>query len=108
MLRHQLSRCLEGVSDAKKLVVAYEPVWAIGTGKSATPEMAQEEHHFCRSYLHELFGSIADQIPLLYGGSVKVETIKELMQMKDIDGALIGGASLKAETFAQIINHVTV
>lgn len=108
VLKRQLSLCLEGISaeEAKKLIIAYEPVWAIGTGKSATPLMAQEEHGFCRALLQEMFGDVSERIPLLYGGSVKPETIQELMQMDDIDGALVGGASLKAETFAQIINHV--
>jgi triosephosphate isomerase len=85
-------------------ILAYEPVWAIGTGRTATPQQAQEVHQFIRQWLNEHFGSpAAEQIRVLYGGSVKPENAKELMAMPDIDGALVGGASLKAETFIRII-----
>ncbi|MES2765670.1 MAG: triose-phosphate isomerase [Bacteroidota bacterium] len=88
---------------SKTLVIAYEPVWAIGTGKSATPEMAQKVHAFIRSVLKETFGSKATDILILYGGSVTAENAAELLKEKDINGALVGGASLKAEGFVKII-----
>ena len=88
----------------EKLVVAYEPVWAIGTGKTATADQAQEVHQFLRSLLAKIFGaSFSQSIRILYGGSVKPENISELMAMPDIDGALVGGASLDAETFSKIV-----
>lgn len=88
---------------SKTLVLAYEPVWAIGTGKSATPEMAQEVHAFIRSVLKETFGNKAGDILILYGGSVTADNAAELLKEKDINGALVGGASLKAEAFVKII-----
>ena len=92
--------------DAVKVIVAYEPVWAIGTGKTATPEMAQETHKEVRNVLAEMFGKeVADKIRIQYGGSVKPGTIKAQMAMSDIDGALVGGASLVAADFAQIVNY---
>ena len=85
-------------------VLAYEPVWAIGTGKTATPEEAQEVHQFIRRWIRESFDPhTADAVRILYGGSVKPENIKELMSKPDIDGALVGGASLKSATFVPII-----
>ena len=102
----QLQGSLEGLSpeDMTRVVVAYEPVWAIGTGKTATPHQAQEMHAFIREWLRKRFGEdIASSIYILYGGSVKPENIRGLMAMEDIDGALVGGASLKASSFAQII-----
>ena len=90
--------------DLSKLVIAYEPVWAIGTGKTASKEQAQEVHAYIRGLLNELFGKvIADQIRIQYGGSVKPDNVKELMAQPDIDGALVGGASLKADSFAGIV-----
>jgi len=87
-----------------KLVIAYEPIWAIGTGKTATTEQAQEVHGFVRSLIAESFSdSLAESVRILYGGSVKPDNIKELMNMPDIDGALVGGASLKAEVFSEIV-----
>lgn len=92
-------------TDAKKVILAYEPVWAIGTGKTATPKMAQEAHNFCRSLLAEHFGKRASaSIPILYGGSVKPDNIATLLKEKDINGALVGGASLDPKSFAQIAN----
>jgi triosephosphate isomerase len=86
------------------LVVAYEPVWAIGTGKTATKDQAQEAHQYIRSLIKESFGTdLSDAIRILYGGSVKPGNISELMQMPDIDGALVGGASLDAESFSRIV-----
>ncbi|MFQ5499565.1 MAG: triose-phosphate isomerase [Candidatus Zixiibacteriota bacterium] len=85
-------------------VVAYEPVWAIGTGKTATPEMAQEVHAFIRGRLSAIDGDAASAVPILYGGSVKPSNASSLLSQPDIDGALVGGASLKAEDFAAIIS----
>ncbi len=89
--------------DLDRVVVAYEPVWAIGTGRTATPAQAQEVHAFLREQLQERFGDAGAGIRLQYGGSVKPGNAKELMSQPDIDGALVGGASLKAEDFAAIV-----
>lgn len=87
-----------------KLVIAYEPVWAIGTGVTASPEQAQEIHAFIRSVLNETYGSeVAENTSILYGGSVNPSNAEELFSQKDIDGGLVGGASLKVEDFSQII-----
>lgn len=92
------------VADCEKLVIAYEPVWAIGTGKTATPDQAQEVHALIRAILVELFGSeTAETVRIQYGGSMKPSNAAELLAKKDIDGGLIGGAALKAEDFAGII-----
>ena len=92
------------VEEARDLTIAYEPVWAIGTGKTATTDQAQEMAAFIRSVLADYYGSKkADEIRIQYGGSVKPENISELMAMPDIDGALVGGASLDAEKFTKII-----
>jgi len=89
-----------------KSVIAYEPVWAIGTGKTASPEQAQEVHAFIRKLLNELFGKdVADQTRILYGGSVKPDNMAELMKQADIDGGLVGGASLEAESFSKIVKY---
>ena len=89
--------------NTQELVVAYEPVWAIGTGKTATDEQAQEAHAFVRALLREQFGqAVAEAIRILYGGSVKPENIDGLMTQPDVDGALVGGASLKADEFTRI------
>lgn len=106
VLSEQLEVGLAGVpkEELKQLILAYEPVWAIGTGKSATPEMAQEAHAFCRQILGDLFGKRkAGEISILYGGSVKPETVDQLILQKDIDGVLVGGASLDAQSFAKIV-----
>jgi len=93
-----------GVSDVARLVIAYEPVWAIGTGKVATPEQAQEVHAAIRRTLGELAGAdVASGLRILYGGSVKPDNVDALMAQADLDGALVGGASLKAEDFARIV-----
>ncbi|WP_457678780.1 triose-phosphate isomerase [Thermovibrio sp.] len=105
VVKRQVVNGLKGLRGDKEFVIAYEPVWAIGTGKSATPEMAQEVHAFIREVLKELFGEeTANKVRILYGGSVKPENAKGLLSMPDIDGALVGGASLKAESFAKIVN----
>lgn len=91
-------------SDILKLVIAYEPVWAIGTGKTATPDQAQEVHKFIRDLLKKNYGQeLADNVRIQYGGSVKPENITELMNKPDVDGALVGGASLKVESFSAIV-----
>ncbi len=93
-------------ADMERIIIAYEPVWAIGTGKTASPEQAQEMHAFIRQILTETHGNtVADATRILYGGSVKSENIRELMSQTDVDGALVGGASLEANSFAQIVNY---
>jgi triosephosphate isomerase len=106
VLRHQIRKGLEGVvlKDLPEVVVAYEPCWAIGTGRSATPNEAEEAHAFIRLVLSELFGTpTADRVRIQYGGSVKPENAEDLMRQKNIDGALVGGASLDPRSFARII-----
>lgn len=88
---------------AQELVVAYEPIWAIGTGRTATPALAQEVHAAARAVLRERFGPASDEIRIQYGGSVKPDNVAELMAQPDIDGALVGGASLEPESFARIV-----
>ena len=89
------------------MVIAYEPVWAIGTGETATPEQAQEIHAFMRKVLEENFGAeVANTTPILYGGSVNAANAEDLFSQADIDGGLVGGASLKFEDFTQIISAV--
>jgi len=108
ILDKQIKMGLEGFSpdDLQPVILAYEPVWAIGTGKTATSGQAQEVHLFIRNLLEKLFGKkIAGSVRILYGGSVKPENIKELMSMPDVDGALVGGASLNADKFAEIIKY---
>ncbi|MDY6904573.1 MAG: triose-phosphate isomerase [Thermodesulfobacteriota bacterium] len=93
------------LNDVTNLTIAYEPVWAIGTGKTATSDQAQEAHAYIRNLVTECFDeSVARAMRILYGGSVKPANIAELMSMADIDGALVGGASLEAKTFAEIVN----
>ena len=101
----QTKEAFAGISeeDLKKITIAYEPVWAIGTGKTATPQDANEIHQVIRQTVKELYSkAAADAMIIQYGGSVKPENVKDLMAMPDIDGALVGGASLKAETFLPI------
>jgi len=90
--------------EMEKVVIAYEPVWAIGTGKTATPAEAQEMHQFIRELVKERFGTLASKTRILYGGSVKPDNISELMARADVDGALVGGASLKGESFIEIVH----
>lgn len=106
VVKQQITGSLLGLSneDMEKVVIAYEPVWAIGTGKNATPAQAQEMHAFIRQLIAEQFGAeIADHVRILYGGSVKPDNAAELMKQPDVDGALVGGASLKAESFVRIV-----
>ena len=92
--------------DVKKLVVAYEPVWSIGTGKNASTDIAQDVCKFVRDVLKELFGEVADEIRVLYGGSVKPDNIKAYLSCKDVDGALVGGASLKIDSYEALLNNI--
>ncbi|MBI4469781.1 MAG: triose-phosphate isomerase [Acidobacteria bacterium] len=108
VVRSQVTGSLGSLTpdEAMPIVVAYEPVWAIGTGRTATPEIAQSMHASIRRFLMEQFGNkTADLMRILYGGSVKPDNIKALMAQRDIDGALVGGASLDARSFAQIVNY---
>jgi triosephosphate isomerase len=108
---HVVARQLDGglaelsPKDGERLVIAYEPVWAIGTGRTATPQQAQEMHAFIRGKLAEQFGDVAQQIRIQYGGSVKPDNAAHLMEQPDIDGALVGGASLKADDFLKIVKY---
>lgn len=104
----QIDGTLSGFSAdlLSKSVIAYEPVWAIGTGKTATPEMAQEVHQFIRNRIRTLDSESAEKIQILYGGSVKPDNAGSLLSQPDIDGALVGGASLKADDFMKIINSL--
>ena len=104
----QVDAILNAVSadEAKKVVIAYEPVWAIGTGKTASPEQAQETHAFIRAQLAELFDAdTAKKVRIQYGGSVKPGNARELLGQPDIDGALVGGASLEFRSFSDIIKN---
>ena len=106
VVKTQITKGLEGIDAAglSKIIIAYEPVWAIGTGKTATPEQAQEVHSFIRNLIAENFSDEeADNLIIQYGGSVKPENAGELLAQKDIDGALVGGACLKADSFLSII-----
>ncbi|MFA6027507.1 MAG: triose-phosphate isomerase [Patescibacteria group bacterium] len=98
VVTQQIQEGLKDIKTLNQIVIAYEPVWAIGTGKVATPEQAQEVHALIRKLT-------SPEISILYGGSVKPENIKDLMAQKDINGALVGGASLEAESFAKIVNY---
>lgn len=104
VLKEQIFKGLREVpkEDAEKVVIAYEPVWAIGTGKAATHQMAQDAHELCKEFLFEFFGK--NDVPVLYGGSVKPENIQGFMEQGDVDGALVGGASLEPQSFAKIVN----
>jgi triosephosphate isomerase len=108
VVKTQLAGGLSGLTanDLERIIIAYEPVWAIGTGKTATPEQAQEMHGFIRTCLSESHSAVvADEVRILYGGSVKPDNIATLMSQPDVDGALVGGASLEAESFAKIVNY---
>ena len=101
----QTGKGLEGVSDLSNVVIAYEPVWAIGTGKTASSNDAEAMHKAIRQYIGKIRNNdVAEKVRILYGGSVKPDNAKELLNMENIDGALVGGASLKAEQFLDIIN----
>ncbi|HEY8304206.1 MAG TPA: triose-phosphate isomerase [Solirubrobacteraceae bacterium] len=105
-LRHQIGEDLAGVGDERltDIVIAYEPIWAIGTGKVATPEQAQDAIAFVRALVAGRSPEAAERVRILYGGSVKPDNAAELLALPDIDGALVGGASLDAESFAAIVS----
>jgi triosephosphate isomerase len=107
VIKKQVEEALNGVAsdDMKNIVIAYEPIWAIGTGETATSEEANRVIAYIRNIVKELYDeNISEEIRIQYGGSVKPHNIEELMDQEDIDGALVGGASLKAQSFAQIVN----
>jgi triosephosphate isomerase len=104
ILKKQLDEGLREI-DPKGLVIAYEPVWAIGTGKTATPDQAQETHEVIRKTIAGIYGETAKELRILYGGSVTPENVDILMACPDVDGALVGGASLKADSFAKIVKY---
>lgn len=109
VVQHQVEEALFGLSNdaARKIIVAYEPVWAIGTGVTASPADADEMHHFIRNLLRNKFGNeTADAMRILYGGSVKPDNAAELFSRPDIDGGLVGGASLNADDFIKIIDSI--
>jgi len=103
VLEREMSQGLEE-TDFENIVIAYEPIWAIGTGKTATPEQAQKAHAYIRERLRVKYGNKADEVRIIYGGSVTPENIDSLMACEDVDGALVGGASLKVESFVRIVN----
>jgi len=106
VIESQVEGGLKGLDDKKmrNMAIAYEPVWAIGTGKTATPEQAEEVHRFIREKLEKLYSrEVSEEIRIQYGGSVTPENVKGLMNQPNIDGALVGGASLKAESFSKIV-----
>jgi triosephosphate isomerase len=108
VIERQITKGFDGLSpdDWSRLVVAYEPVWAIGTGKTATPRQASEVHHYVRKLAGQKASpAVAENLRILYGGSVTPENVKELMAEEDIDGALVGGASLKVESFVKIVRY---
>jgi triosephosphate isomerase len=108
VVERQVERALRALSpeEVASLVIAYEPVWAIGTGRNATPEQAQEVHAFIRRQVSASHGAlVADGLRILYGGSVKPDNIGPLMAQPDVDGALVGGASLTAASFLKIVHY---
>ena len=107
IIDRQVKKGLSGVEKIDNVVIAYEPVWAIGTGKVATSAQAEEVHSFIRGILKELYGNISQAIRILYGGSVTKDNIGELISMENIDGALVGGASLKPDAFLGIIQQIS-
>jgi triosephosphate isomerase len=102
ILKRQMDEGLIGVNH-ENIVIAYEPIWAIGTGKTATPEQAQEVHAYIREKLRNSYGNKAEELCILYGGSVTPDNVDSLMACQDVDGALVGGASLKVESFTRIV-----
>lgn len=106
IIKEQVTKCLENVCENSitKVIIAYEPVWAIGTGKTATPEMAQEVHSYIRQLLAELYNpEVAEKVIIQYGGSMNPNNVESLLAQKDIDGGLIGGASLEPSSFVKLI-----
>jgi triosephosphate isomerase len=107
VIKRQITSALDGLTAQQMdaLTIAYEPVWAIGTGLTATPEQAQEAHHYLRSVVRDLHGAAAESVRIQYGGSVKPDNIARLMLEVDLDGALVGGASLTPDSFAAIVSY---
>jgi triosephosphate isomerase len=107
VIQRQVTSALDGLTaeQMNAITIAYEPVWAIGTGLTATPEQAQEAHHFLRGVVRDLHGEVAEQVRIQYGGSVKPDNIVRLMLEVDLDGALVGGASLTPDSFAAIVSY---
>ncbi len=105
VVKAQLEKNLEGLNknDIEHLVIAYEPIWAIGTGRTASAQQAEEMCAYVREVVKDLYGQVADKMRVQYGGSVKVDNIKEILSMPNIDGALVGGASLKADDFVKLV-----
>ena len=111
VLDEQLSQTLNEIQAEQigKLILAYEPVWAIGTGRTATPAQAEQMHQFCREFVSKKWGpEVAEKMVVLYGGSVRPENVAELIEQPDIDGVLVGGASLSPESFSEIVNYQTI
>lgn len=108
VIKAQIYEGLEGLTSENidKIVIAYEPVWSIGTGKNASKEIAQDICSFIRDLIKETFGLVADNVRILYGGSVKPENVHDYLLMPDVDGALVGGASLKVESFKGLIENI--
>jgi triosephosphate isomerase len=102
VLEREINKGLDGI-DIENVVIAYEPIWAIGTGRTATPEQAQEVHAFIRERLRKKYDNKSDDVRIIYGGSVTPENVDSLMACTDVDGALVGGASLKVENFVRIV-----
>ena len=110
IVKEHVEKGLKDISkeDVLKVVIAYEPVWAIGTGKTATPQQAEEVHKYIRNLLQKMYDeSVAENVRIQYGGSVKPDNIKDLINQRDIDGALVGGASLKIDQFVPIVKEST-
>ena len=108
VIKNHVEGGLKGISkeDVLKIVIAYEPVWAIGTGKTATPEQAEEAHRYIRKLIRGIYDeTVSEDLRIQYGGSVRPDNIKDLINQKDIDGALVGGASLEVDAFMDIINY---
>lgn len=106
VIKAQIDVGLLGIEDIKEVVIAYEPVWSIGTGKNASKEIAEDICGYIRTLLKEKYGEEAERVRILYGGSVKPDNIKAYMAMPNIDGALVGGASLTVESFSELINNI--
>ncbi|MDP1759142.1 MAG: triose-phosphate isomerase, partial [Thermodesulfovibrionales bacterium] len=106
VLKREIEKGLENIAG-DNIVVAYEPVWAIGTGRTAAPSQAQEAHAYIRDSLRVLYGHKADENRIIYGGSVTPENVDSLMVCEDVDGALVGGASLKVESFVRLVKFNT-